>query len=144
MKKLKMYAVMVIMAVMVTAGCFRVADDVSSIVVKAADVQEQQQRESAYSAVKGTYYGKIGVYPATLSLQENQQYSIVISNGMGGQTIAGLYSVCDGNLILKNGPLVEVLAFDGEHAYYESPDGENSYKFSSNPEDVLTGNFPTA
>lgn len=108
-------------------------------------VQAAQAEERGMSGVAGTYYGFINCRPATLTLLENQRFSVSI-DGTETETrkLAGQYSVVDGTLNLQDEESGRefVLAFDGENASMDV--GEASMRFSADPNRAATGMFPVA
>lgn len=108
-------------------------------------VQAAQQEECSISDVIGTYYGFVNCRPATLTLQQNQRFSVSI-DGTETETraLAGQYSVVDGTLNLQDEESGRefVLAFDGENASMDV--GEESMRFSADPDKAVAGMFPVA
>lgn len=108
-------------------------------------VQAAQQAECSISDVVGTYYGFVNCRPATLTLQQNQRFSVSI-DGTETETcaLAGQYSVVDGTLNLQDEESGRefVLAFDGENASMDA--GEASMRFSADPSKAAAGMFPVA
>lgn len=108
-------------------------------------VQAAQAEERGMSGVAGTYYGFINCRPATLTLLENQRFSVSI-DGTETETrkLAGKYSVVDGTLNLQDEESGRefVLAFDGENASMDA--GEASIRFSADPSRAAAGMFPVA
>lgn len=108
-------------------------------------VQAAQQEECSISDVIGTYYGFVNCRPATLTLQQNQRFSVSI-DGTETETraLAGQYSVVDGTLNLQDEESGRefVLAFDGENAVMDA--GEASMRFSADPDKAAAGMFPVA
>ena len=108
-------------------------------------VQAAQQEECSISDVIGTYYGFVNCRPATLTLQQNQRFSMSIHGGENQtQKLAGEYSVVDGTLDLRDEESGRefVLAFDGKNAVMDA--GEASIRFSADPNNAAAGIFPVA
>lgn len=105
----------------------------------------QQAEEGSMSDVYGTYYGFVNCRPSTLTLQENQRFSMSIQGSENQtQALAGKYSVVDGTLDLQDEESGRefVLAFDGENASMDA--GEASMRFSADPNNAAAGMFPVA
>lgn len=108
-------------------------------------VQAAQAEEHSMSGVAGTYYGFVNCRPATLTLQQNQRFSMSIQGGENQtRALAGEYSVVDGTLNLQDEESGRefVLAFDGENAVMDA--GEASMRFSADPDKAAAGMFPVA
>lgn len=108
-------------------------------------VQAAQAEERGMSGVAGTYYGFVNCRPATLTLQQNQRFSMSIHGGENQtQKLAGEYSVVDGTLDLRDEESGRefVLAFDGKNAVMDA--GEASIRFSADPNNAAAGMFPVA
>lgn len=139
----KCVAVSFALMAMVAGGAARMGAVAGDYIV--AVQAAQQAEESSMSGVAGTYYGFVNCRPATLTLQENQRFSVSI-NGTETQTrkLAGEYSVVDGTLDLRDEESGRefVLAFDGENASMDV--GETSLRFSADPSKAAAGMFPVA
>lgn len=138
----KFLAVILALTAMVAGGAARMGCIAGDYIVA---VQAAQQAENSISGVYGTYYGFVNTRPATLTLQENQRFSMSIQgNENQTQALAGQYSVVDGTLDLKDEESGRefVLAFDGENASMDI--GEASMRFSADPSRSATGMFPVA
>lgn len=142
MGNFKVLAVILALTAMVAGGAARMGCVAGDYIVA---VQAAQQVENSMSGVCGTYYGFVNCRPSTLTLQENQRFSMSIQ-GSENQTLAlaGEYSVVDGTLDLKDEESGRefVLAFDGENASMDI--GEASMRFSADPSRSATGMFPVA
>lgn len=138
----KFLAVILALTAMVAGGAARMGCIAGDYIVA---VQAAQQAENSISGVYGTYYGFVNTRPATLTLQENQRFSMSIQgNENQTQALAGQYSVVDGTLDLKDEESGRgfVLAFDGKNASMDV--GETSMRFSADPDKAATGNIPVA
>lgn len=138
----KFLAVILALTAMVAGGAARMGCIAGDYIVA---VQAAQQAENSISGVYGTYYGFVNTRPATLTLQENQRFSMSIQgNENQTQALAGQYSVVDGTLDLKDEESGRefVLAFDGENASMDIV--EASMRFSADPSRSAAGMFPVA
>lgn len=142
MGNFKVLAVILALTAMVAGGAARMGCVAGDYIVA---VQAAQQVENSMSGVCETYYGFVNCRPSTLTLQENQRFSMSIQ-GSENQTLAlaGEYSVVDGTLDLKDEESGRefVLAFDGENASMDA--GESSIRFSADPSKAAAGMFPVA
>lgn len=142
MGNFKSFAVAFALMAMVAGGAARMGAVAGDYIVA---VQAAQAEERGMSGVAGTYYGFVNNRPATLSLLENQRFSVSI-DGAETETrkLAGEYSVVDGTLDLKDEESGRefVLAFDGENASMDV--GEASMRFSADPSKAAAGMFPVA
>lgn len=141
-KKFKGFAVSFALMAMVAGGAARMGAVAGDYIVA---VQAAQTEERGMSGVYGTYYGFVNCRPATLTLQQNQRFSVSI-DGTETETraLAGQYSVVDGTLNLQDEESGRefVLAFDGENASMDV--GEESMRFSADPDKAAAGMFPVA
>lgn len=142
MGNFKCAAISFALIAMVAGGAARMGSLAGDYIVA---VQAAQQAEDSMSGVYGTYYGFVNARPATLTLLENQRFSVSI-NGSETETraLAGGFSVVDGTLDLKDEESGRefVLAFDGENASMDA--GEASMRFSADPDKAATGMLPVA
>lgn len=138
----KFLAVILALTAMVAGGAARMGCIAGDYIVA---VQAAQQAENSISGVYGTYYGFVNTRPATLTLRENQRFSVSInSTEIETRKLTGKYSVVDGTLNLQDEESGRefVLAFDGENASMDV--GEASMRFSADPTRAATGMFPVA
>lgn len=138
----KFLAVILALTAMVAGGAARMGCIAGDYIVA---VQAAQQAENSISGVYGTYYGFVNTRPATLTLQENQRFSVSInSTEIETRKLTGKYSVVDGTLNLQDEESGRefVLAFDGENASMDA--GEASMRFSADPSRAVAGMFPVA
>lgn len=139
----KILAVTLALTAMVAGGAARMGSLAGDYIV--AVQAAQQAEEGSMSDVYGTYYGFVNCRPSTLTLQENQRFSMSIK---GSETetraLAGGFSVVDGTLDLRDEESGRefVLAFDGENASMDV--GETSMRFSADPDKAAAGMFPVA
>lgn len=147
MKKIKNgnfkgFAISFVLMALVAGGAARMGNVAGNYLVA---VQAAEQAECSISDVVGTYYGFVNCRPATLTLQQNQRFSVSI-DGTETETraLAGQYSVVDGTLNLQDEESGRefVLAFDGENAVMDA--GEASMRFSADPDKAAAGMFPVA
>lgn len=142
MGNFKCLAVSFALVAMVAGGAARMGAVAGDYIVA---VQAAQQAEDSMSGVAGTYYGFVNCRPATLTLQQNQRFSMSIQ-GSENQTqkLAGEYSVVDGTLNLQDEESGRefVLTFDGKNAVMDA--GEASIRFSADPDKAAIGMFPVA
>lgn len=128
---------------MVAGGAARMGNLAGDYII--AVQAAQQAEEGSMSDVYGTYYGFVNCRPSTLTLQENQRFSMSIQGSENQtQALAGKYSVVDGTLDLQDEESGRefVLAFDGENASMDV--GEASMRFSADPNNAAAGMFPVA
>lgn len=143
MGNFKVLAVILTLAALVLAGAARMGCVAGDYIV--AVQAAQQAEESSMSGVAGTYYGFVNCRPSTLTLQENQRFSVSInSTETETRKLAGEYSIVDGTLDLQDEESGRkfVLAFDGENASMDV--GEASMRFSADPSKAAAGMFPVA
>lgn len=142
MGNFKGFVVSFALVAMVAGGAARMGAVAGDYLVA---VQAAQAEERGMSGVAGTYYGFINCRPATLTLLENQRFSVSI-DGTETETrkLAGKYSVVDGTLNLQDEESGRefVLDFDGKNAVMDA--GEASIRFSADPDKAATGMFPVA
>lgn len=142
MGNFKGLAIAFALVAMVAGGAARMGTVAGDYLVA---VQAAQAEERGMSGVAGTYYGFVNCRPATLTLQQNQRFSMSI-HGDENQTqkLAGEYSVVDGTLDLRDEESGRefVLAFDGKNAVMDA--GEASMRFSVDPNHAAAGMFPVA
>lgn len=142
MDNFKALAVILALTAMVAGGAARMGAVAGDYIVA---VQAAQAEERGMSGVCGTYYGFVNCRPATLTLLDNQRFSVSI-DGAETETraLAGEYSVVDGTLNLQDEESGRefVLAFDGENAVMDA--GEASMRFSTDPDKAAAGMFPVA
>lgn len=142
MGNFKGFAIVFALMALVAGGAARMGAVAGDYIVA---VQAAQQSEDSMSGVAGAYYGFVNCRPATLTLQQNQRFSMSIQ-GSENQTraLAGEYSVVDGTLNLQDEESGRefVLAFDGENASMDV--GEVSMRFSADPSRAAAGMFPVA
>lgn len=142
MGNFKVLVVTLALTAMVTGGAARMGNVAGDYLVA---VQAAQAEERGMSGVYGTYYGFVNCRPATLTLQQNQRFSMPIQ---GAETetraLAGKYSVVDGTLNLQDEESGRefILAFDGKNASMDA--GEASMRFSADPDKAAAGMFPVA
>ena len=139
----KVLAIILALTAIVAGGAARMGAVAGDYIV--AVQAAQQAEENSMSGVDGTYYGFVNARPATLTLMENQRFSVSI-NGTETETrkLAGEYSVVDGTLNLQDEESGRefVLAFDGENASMDV--GEAFMRFSADPNNAAAGMFPVA
>jgi len=142
MGNFKVIAVILALTAMAAGGAARMGAVAGDYLVA---VQAAQAEERGMSGVAGTYYGFVNCRPATLTLQQNQRFSMSIQGGEN-QTheLAGKYSVVDGTLNLQDEESGRefVLDFDGKNAVMDA--GEASIRFSADPNNAAAGIFPVA
>ena len=142
MGNFKGFAIVFALMALVAGGAARMGAVAGDYIVA---VQAAQQAEDSMSGVAGAYYGFVNCRPATLTLQQNQRFSMSIQ-GSENQTraLAGEYSVVDGTLNLQDEESGRefVLALDGENASMDV--GEVSMRFSADPSRAAAGMFPVA
>lgn len=142
MSNFKGIAIAFALVAMVAGGAARMGAVAGDYLVA---VQAAQAEERGMSGVVGTYYGFVNCRPATLTLQQNQRFSMSIHGGENQtQKLAGEYSVVDGTLDLRDEESGRefVLAFDGKNAVMDA--GEASIRFSADPNNAAAGMFPVA
>lgn len=142
MGNFKCVAISFCLMAMVAGGAARMGTVAGDYIVA---VQAAQTEERGMSGVYGTYYGFVNCRPATLTLRQNQRFSMSIQ-GTETETraLAGQYSVVDGTLNLQDEESGRefVLAFDGENASMDT--GEASIRFSADTNNAAAGMFPVA
>lgn len=142
MGNFKCVAISFCLMAMVAGGASRMGAVAGDYLVS---VQAAQQEECSISDVIGTYYGFVNCRPATLTLQQNQRFSVSINSAeTETRKLAGKYSVVDGTLNLQDEESGRefVLAFDGKNAVMDA--GEASMRFSADPDKAAAGMFPVA
>lgn len=142
MGNFKYVAVSFALIAMVAGGVARMGSLAGGYIVA---VQAAQQAEDSMSGVAGTYYGFVNNRPSTLTLHQNQRFSMSIQDSENQtRTLAGQYSVVDGTLNLHDEESGRefVLAFDGKNAVMDA--GEASIRFSADPNNTAAGMFPVA
>lgn len=142
MDNFKGLAIVFALTALVAGGAARMGAVAGDYLVS---VQAAQQEECSISDVIGTYYGFVNCRPATLTLQQNQRFSVSINSAeTETRKLAGKYSVVDGTLNLQDEESGRefVLAFDGENASMDA--GEASIRFSADPSRAAAGMFPVA
>lgn len=142
MDNFKGLVVILALTAMVAGGAARMGCVAGDYIVA---VQAAQAEERSLNGVAGTYYGFVNCRPSTLTLQENQRFSMSIQGSENQtQALAGQYSVVDGTLNLQDEESGRefVLAFDGENASMDV--GETSMRFSADPDKATAGMFPVA
>lgn len=142
MDNFKGLAIVFALTALVAGGAARMGAVAGDYLVS---VQAAQQEECSISDVIGTYYGFVNCRPATLTLQQNQRFSVSINSAeTETRKLAGKYSVVDGTLNLQDEESGRefVLAFDGKNAVMDA--GEASMRFSADPDKAAAGMFPVA
>lgn len=143
MGNFKCIAVSFALMALVAGGAARMGNVAGDYLV--AVQAAQQAEENSMHGVAGTYYGFINCRPATLTLLENQRFSVSIDGTeIETRKLAGKYSVVDGTLNLQDEESGRefVLDFDGKNAVMDA--GEASIRFSADPDKAATGMFPVA
>lgn len=143
MGNFKCVAVILALTAIVAGGAARMGNLAGDYIVAVQAAQTAE--ECSMSDVYGTYYGFVNCRPSTLTLQENQRFSMSIQGSENQtQALAGQYSVVDGTLNLQDEESGRefVLAFDGENASMDA--GESSIRFSADPTRAAAGMFPVA
>ena len=136
-------AVVFALTAMVAGGAARMGAVAGDYIVAVQAAQAEER--GGLDDVCGTYYGFVNYRPATLTLQQNQRFSMFIQSAeTETRKLAGQYSVVDGTLNLQDEESGRefVLAFDGENASMDA--GEASMRFSADPSRAVAGMFPVA
>lgn len=143
MGNFKCVAISFCLMAMVAGGASRMGAVAGDYIVAVQAAQAEER--GGLDDVCGTYYGFVNCRPATLTLQQNQRFSMSIHGGENQtQKLAGEYSVVDGTLDLRDEESGRefVLAFDGKNAVMDA--GEASIRFSADPNNAAAGMFPVA